>query len=254
MGRCKGSKNKNPYPKSELVLQRLEKSTRLLRDKYNGLGIDNPFYGKHHTDEWKKTRSLLYSNGNAPACGTKRTEKIKEKYRKTCLIRYGVGHPSKALEVRQRMSEARHVLFENGMKPTGGFHTNMKGLFQPKFPEKLDHDPKIIRWASEEFFIPYISPIDKQPHRYFIDLFYEEHMEDGTILRTICEIKPLSQTYPPIPPKKNTASTKRRFLKESATYAVNKAKWESAQKWADKRGYKFQIMTERELKIPAYRP
>jgi hypothetical protein len=37
------------------------------------------------------------------------------------------------------------------------------------------------------------------------------------------------------------------FLHEQATYQVNQAKWKAAKKWSEDHGYKFLILTEREL-------
>ena len=37
------------------------------------------------------------------------------------------------------------------------------------------------------------------------------------------------------------------LLHEQATYAINQAKWKAAKLWADDHGYKFLILTEREL-------
>ena len=32
-----------------------------------------------------------------------------------------------------------------------------------------DRNQDIVEWASEEMFVPYVSPIDKKIHRYFYD-------------------------------------------------------------------------------------
>jgi hypothetical protein len=37
------------------------------------------------------------------------------------------------------------------------------------------------------------------------------------------------------------------MLYEQKTYVVNVAKWKAAKQWADKKGYKFLIVTEKEL-------
>ena len=34
----------------------------------------------------------------------------------------------------------------------------------------LDKDPNILKWASEERWIPYRSPVDGKIHRYYLDL------------------------------------------------------------------------------------
>jgi hypothetical protein len=102
-----------------------------------------------------------------------------------------------------------------------------------------EKNPKVKRWSSEEIVIPYICPTDRRPHRYFMDLLIE--WDDKTV--TLVEIKPKSQTKPPRKSKNRT-----RNLQEAATYMKNQAKWVAAQEYARKRGWKFEIWTEKELK------
>jgi hypothetical protein len=72
-----------------------------------------------------------------------------------------------------------------------------------------------------------------------MDLLIE--WDDKTV--TLVEIKPKSQTKPPRKSKSRT-----RNLQEAATYMKNQAKWVAAQEYARKRGWKFEIWTEKELK------
>ena len=65
-----------------------------------------------------------------------------------------------------------------------------KGFFKPKNPKKhkgdctniiyrssyelkmmmyLDEHPNVLLWGSEEYIIPYRSPLDNKIHRYFVD-------------------------------------------------------------------------------------
>lgn len=104
---------------------------------------------------------------------------------------------------------------------------------------KLDMDPHVTKWASEEFYVPYKSPLDKKMHRYFVDLFFEKK-QNGKTEKFLCEVKPFDQTKPP-------KSKGKKLLMESATYAVNIAKWQAANKWAKMSGAKFIIITEKDL-------
>lgn len=119
-----------------------------------------------------------------------------------------------------------------------------RSKWELKFMMQLDHDPSIIQWASEELVIGYISPVDGKPHRYFPDFHFKRKFPNGKIEEVIVEIKPSSQTQMP---KKTMAKIGRKFLKEATTYAVNTAKFEAAQKYCDKRGWTFKILTEKEL-------
>jgi len=109
----------------------------------------------------------------------------------------------------------------------------------------LDHHNDVLEWGSEEFFIPYRSPIDGRVHRYFPDFFVKKRGADGKIETLVVEIKPLSQTREP----KKQAKITRKYLTEVATWGINKSKWKAAEDYCDDRGWKFKLITERELNI-----
>jgi hypothetical protein len=104
----------------------------------------------------------------------------------------------------------------------------------------LDDNPSIKSWASEEFFIPYLCKTDNRMHRYFVDVWFETLEGEQYIV----EIKPKKELSPPKKPPRKT----KRFISESLTYIKNQSKWESAQKFAQSRGWKFVIWTEDTLK------
>ena len=57
------------------------------------------------------------------------------------------------------------------------------------------------------------------------------------------EVKPHHQTREPKPQKRLT----KKYLNEVKTWGVNQAKWEAAIDYCKDRGWKFQILTEKEL-------
>lgn len=107
----------------------------------------------------------------------------------------------------------------------------------------IDTHPDILEWQSEELIIPYRSPIDGLVHRYFPDFVIKKRSANGKIETVIVEIKPRSQTVPPTPSKKKT----KQYLYEVHTWAINDAKWKAARAYCEKKGWRFQIMTENEL-------
>lgn len=107
-----------------------------------------------------------------------------------------------------------------------------------------DLNPNILYWASEETVIPYISPIDNRPHRYFMDLTIWYQKQDGTIGKTLVEIKPFAQTQEPM---KKQGKPTRRYMEEVSTYLVNQAKWSATKILCEKEGWGFTIWTEKEL-------
>jgi hypothetical protein len=141
-----------------------------------------------------------------------------------------------------------------------------KGYFRPKNPGKykgnpsniiyrsgwelklmmhLDVHPDVIQWSSEEFFIPYRSPIDGRIHRYFPDFYVKKKNKDGKTEVVIIEVKPLAQT---LEPKKQSKIT-RKYITEVKTYGINMSKWKAAEEFCADKGWKFQIFTEKELAI-----
>ena len=143
-----------------------------------------------------------------------------------------------------------------------------KGKYKPKNPKKYqgdptdivyrsgwelsvmdwcDNTPEVVKWSSEGVVVPYLSPIDGRIHSYYVDFYME--LNNGN--KFLIEVKPEKQTKRPKKRKKTT----RKYIKEVFTYGINRAKWEAANRWAQQRGIKFEVWTEKTLKdmgIPIY--
>ncbi len=111
-----------------------------------------------------------------------------------------------------------------------------------------DTQPNVLKWASEEFSIPYVSPKDGKVHRYYPDFLIEYRDTSGKIKKQIIEVKPKRQTKPPERKSRVTKS----YLYEAATYEINMAKWKAAVEFAKDNGIEFKIITEDELGIKQY--
>jgi hypothetical protein len=141
---------------------------------------------------------------------------------------------------------------------------SIKSIYKPSHPEKYlgnsnniicrsswerqfcrycDVNPNIVKWASEEFSIPYISPVDGRPHRYYPDFLIEVKEKSGKLKKYVIEIKPKKQTLPPVKKKRVTKG----FITEAKTYAVNQAKWKAAVDFCKDNLIEFKIITEDEL-------
>jgi len=107
-----------------------------------------------------------------------------------------------------------------------------------------DFNKHIISWSLEPLNIPYLKPSDGKIHRYYVDFFIEFSSKD----KFLVEVKPKSETIPPRKPSKNTQKAQDNYQKALLTYAVNKAKWEAAEKFAKENGMRFIIITEEQLK------
>ena len=103
----------------------------------------------------------------------------------------------------------------------------------------------ILEWGSEEFYIPYLSPIDNRVHKYFPDFIVKLRENSGRIKTYVIEVKPKKQTRPPKPGKKKTKS----YIYEATEYAKNQAKWKAAVEFCKDHMIEFKIITEDELGI-----
>ena len=142
-----------------------------------------------------------------------------------------------------------------------------QGKFKPKNPQKYDGNPteiyfrssyelkmfqycdlteSVISYQSEEFCIPYRSPIDGRIHRYFPDMKLKYKDKDGNTRTLVVEIKPAKDLkMPETNPKRRTKS----WAYSVKMWAINQAKWEAAKNWCADRKYEFKIFTETDLGI-----
>jgi hypothetical protein len=120
-----------------------------------------------------------------------------------------------------------------------------RSSWERRFCRWCDLNENILQWGSEEFSIPYISPIDNRIHKYFPDFIVKLKESSGKIKTYVIEVKPKKQTRPPKTPKRQTKS----YIYEATEYAKNQAKWKAAQEFCDDRRIEFKIITEDELGI-----
>ncbi len=143
---------------------------------------------------------------------------------------------------------------------------SIKSKYKPEYPQKYKGNPNniicrsswerkfcrwcdlsehIISWGSEEFYIPYISPVDNRVHKYFPDFIIKVREQNGEVKTYVIEVKPKKQT---VPPQKKSRVTKS-YIHEAKTYAVNQAKWKAAKEFCADRMIGFKIITEDNLGI-----
>lgn len=133
----------------------------------------------------------------------------------------------------------------NPEKFIGKSYAIYRSSYELKFFRWADLNKNVVKWGSESVAIPYQSPIDGRMHRYYIDnvVLIKEGDKIGKYL---IEIKPKSQTIAPKPSNRKKQST---MLYEQIAFAKNTAKWKAAEQFCAMKGYKFQILTEEELRI-----
>ena len=123
-----------------------------------------------------------------------------------------------------------------------------RSSWEVKFMNYCDTHPEVLKYSSEELVIPYISPVDGRPHRYFVDFIMLVKTRTGELKRIAVEIKPLAQTMPPNT-QARTSKQRARVINEAMTYSINQAKWEAARAFCEKRGMSFIVLTEKELNV-----
>ena len=119
-----------------------------------------------------------------------------------------------------------------------------RSLWERKFMVYCDRNEKILEWGSEEFFVPYRSPLDGKLHRYFPDFYVKVRDKNSKIKKYIIEVKPKHQCTPPEKsPKRRTGA----WFNKVRTWGINKAKWDSAKEFCLDHNMEFKILTEDHL-------
>lgn len=139
-------------------------------------------------------------------------------------------------------------------------------MYSPRFPDKykgnvnnivyrsnyelvafrfFDLNPNVLEWSSEETIIPYPNPLTGRISRYFVDVYAKMKDKNGDIKKYLIEIKPHSQTLPPVQKNRKTKS----LVYQQAEYIKNQAKWQAATEWCNKKNMSFVILTEKHLGI-----
>lgn len=120
-----------------------------------------------------------------------------------------------------------------------------RSLWERKFMYWCDHNENIMKWSSEEIWIPYLSPLDKRVHKYFPDFYIKYKNKDGVVKESLIEVKPKRQVEGPKPQKRVT----QKQMYEIKEFAKNQAKWAAAKEFCADRRWEFQILTEDNLGI-----
>lgn len=108
----------------------------------------------------------------------------------------------------------------------------------------LDNNPLVLEWNSEGTIVPYIKPGPvPKPARYFVDFYFKIKIGE-TEKKFLVEVKPYRQSKRPEKHGNKKAST---ILYENIQYAINKSKWEAAEKYAKERNMQFLVITEKNI-------
>ena len=120
-----------------------------------------------------------------------------------------------------------------------------RSLWELKFMNYCDKNENVLKWSSEEIWIPYVSPIDNRVHKYFPDFFIKYKDVNENIKESLVEIKPKRQVAGPKAVKRVT----QKQMYEIKEFAKNQAKWKAAEEFCADRRWQFQILTEDNLGV-----
>jgi len=128
----------------------------------------------------------------------------------------------------------------------GGDVSNIvyRSSYELKFMQYCDLTESVNSWKSEEFWIPYRSPLDGKTHRYFPDFFLKYKDKDGKTRNMVVEIKPAKDLKEP---QTNPTRRTKSWAYSVKMWTINQAKWAAAKEWCADHNYEFKIMTEKEL-------
>jgi len=143
----------------------------------------------------------------------------------------------------------------------------IQGYYNPKYPKKYlgkspiiyrsswerkfmilcDNRDDVIAWSSEPVEIKYWSTLDSKERKYYPD-FYMKVQKGETYEEFLIEIKPSDQIKKPKQPTKNSKKALKSYKFLAEQYVINRDKYKYAKKWAEDRGWRFIILTEKSLK------
>jgi hypothetical protein len=122
-----------------------------------------------------------------------------------------------------------------------------RSSWERKFMIMCDTKDNVVKWSSEPVEIKYIYSYDKREHKYYPDFYMKTKTEEG-FEEFLVEIKPEAQIIKPSPPTKKSkkALASYKFLAEQ--FIKNRDKYAYAKQWAENRGWRFIVLTEKTLK------
>jgi hypothetical protein len=123
-----------------------------------------------------------------------------------------------------------------------------RSSWERKFMMWCDVNEGVITWSSEPVEIPYWSKLHSKKRTYYPDFYIKIKKHDGNIEHILVEIKPESQIKKPKPPTTNSKKALKNYKFLAEQYVVNRDKYNAAQEFANGRGWRFVVMTEKSLR------
>jgi hypothetical protein len=107
-----------------------------------------------------------------------------------------------------------------------------------EFMKFCDTNPKVVRWGSENYQVPYYDPIKRKNRLYFVDN-YVEILEGNIVKKYLIELKDHKETKKPDPRAKKKKAT---LVLEQSTWVTNNAKWKTTIQFCKKNNMEFLLL------------
>lgn len=134
-------------------------------------------------------------------------------------------------------AQGKYVV-EHTEKYVGNGNPRYRSSWECQAMRFFDHDPRILKWASEAVAIPYKNPFTGKMTTYIPDFFIQYIDKNGKLHSEIIEIKPLNQTVLEKVGKNKV---------NQYQYAKNMVKWAAAREYCSRKGLTFRIISENQL-------
>lgn len=137
------------------------------------------------------------------------------------------------------MSKFAQGVFEvrNPQKYVGKGKPRYRSGWEWTFMQFCDNNDSILQWASESVAIPYRNPITGKMTQYIPDFLVQYRNKNNKVVTELIEIKP----------KKQSIIESKASQRDKLVVAVNYAKWAAAQKWCQRSGITFRVITEDDI-------
>ena len=144
-----------------------------------------------------------------------------------------------------------NYLLQNPNKYIGQIPVKYRSSWEQAFCKFCDLNDKVIKWSAEFLEIPYqiVNNGQTETHRYYPDFYVEMKGNDiEKYDRFVIEIKPKHELESPIQPVKQTLKMLENYEYSLKMFKKNLHKWAFTKEWRERRGLKFKIITEDDLK------
>lgn len=123
-----------------------------------------------------------------------------------------------------------------------------RSSWERKFMIMCDNRDDVVGWSSEPVVIKYWSTLDSKERKYYPDFYMKVDKGSGKYEEFLIEIKPSEQIKKPKPPDVNSKKALKSYKFLAEQFVINRDKYKYAKKWAEDRGWRFIVLTEKSLK------